>query len=85
MHLEFTPISSALQGDVLEEFDSHFTGGPWTLGILFHQDTMGVVGVQGVHSPMRQVLCGVGCWLIWLEKNNFPFNHENVLGKEYMK
>ncbi|PWA29148.1 hypothetical protein CCH79_00006271 [Gambusia affinis] len=47
---------SALKGDVFEKLHSHFTGGSWSVGILFHKHKVGMVAVQGIHCTMGQVL-----------------------------
>lgn len=44
----FTSISGALQRDVFEQLHSHLTGGPQSVRILFHQNKVRVMTVQGI-------------------------------------
>lgn len=77
----FTSITSALERDVFEQLHPHFTGGPWSVGILFHQHKVRVVAVQGIHRPMRQVLWLVRSRLVHLENVNMQKDrgqHEHV-------
>lgn len=65
----FTSVSGALQRDVLEQLHPHLTGGPGSVRILFHQNKVRVMTVQGIDRSVRQILRLVRGGLIHLVVN----------------
>lgn len=65
----FTSVSGALQRDVLEQLHPHLTGGPGPVRILFHQNKVRVMTVQGIYRSVGQILGLVRGGLIHLVVN----------------
>ena len=63
-------MPGALEGDVFEQLDPHLAGGPGPVGVLLHQDKVGVVAVQGVDGAMREVLRFIHRWVVRLGDTN---------------